>query len=544
MAVLSFITDKGASQLIINEVASSNSDFFRDEDGDYEDWIELMNSGPVSVNLAGYSLSDDRYNLKKWYFPGYELAAGEFLVVFASGKDRAFKPNYWKTIIKEGDSFRYILPGVSTPLNWKDPGFNDAGWLSGPTGIGYGDNDDATIIPKTLSVFLRKQFIIDDPAQVSACIFHMDYDDGFVAYLNGKEIARRSVTGNPPAYDAKASPDREALMYTGGSPERFDIGNPEEYLIQGENVLAIQVHNTSLTSTDLTAIPFFSILTPDLPDEDPPAVLELVSTYFHLNFKLEKSGEPLFLTDPQSSYTDSVLLPSMSGNHSIGRLLSDPERWGVFETPTPGEMNSGPYLQGYVEDVPVFSKTGGRFTDNFQLSLSRAKPDDSIYYTLDGTDPTNFSKLYKTPLTISDNEIVRARILKNGYVPGRIISNTYFKGADNNLPVVCLSTNPSNLWDYNSGIYVKGPNAQNDFPYFGANFWEDWEKPVHIEFYENDGNHAFSLDAGMKIYGGWTRGHPQKSVAFFARSKYGPNRIEYQIFEDKPIMEFGSFIIR
>jgi hypothetical protein len=107
-----------------------------------------------------------------------------------------------------------------------------------------------------------------------------------------------------------------------------------------------------------------------------------------------------------------------------------------------------------------------------------------------------------------------------------------------------LSTNPDNFWDNEIGIYVLGDNASNDLPFFGANFWEDWERPIHIEFFETDGTLGFSQDAGVKIFGGWSRAMAQKSLSIFARSEYGSNKINYQIFPDKDIQEFESIVLR
>ncbi|MBK8808974.1 MAG: CotH kinase family protein [Bacteroidales bacterium] len=87
-------------------------------------------------------------------------------------------------------------------------------------------------------------------------------------------------------------------------------------------------------------------------------------------------------------------------------------------------------------------------------------------------------------------------------------------------------------------------NAEAEQPNFGANFWQDWEKPIHIEMFETDGSTGFSVDAGVKIFGNWSRANPQKSLAFFTRSKYGSKLIKHQIFKDKPIKEFENIVLR
>jgi hypothetical protein len=81
-----------APGVVVNEIMASNNRTLRDEDGDSPDWIELFNSGDTPVSLAGWYLSDDLQNLKKWQLPAANLEPHGFLVVFASGKNRAADP--------------------------------------------------------------------------------------------------------------------------------------------------------------------------------------------------------------------------------------------------------------------------------------------------------------------------------------------------------------------------------------------------------------------------------------------------------------------
>ena len=88
-----------------------------------------------------------------------------------------------------------------------------------------------------------------------------------------------------------------------------------------------------------------------------------------------------------------------------------------------------------------------------------------------------------------------------------------------------------------------GPNAEWDFPYFGSNFWEDWERPIHFQILEQDGMN-FSADAGAKIFGGWSRAFPQKSISIFARGYIGPSNFEYELFPNTEITNYEAFVIR
>src|SRR5688500_7956369 len=100
----------------------------------------------------------------------------------------ALAPAHAQRLIGEGDSWRYLTGNNALPGDWAQPGFNDgvAPWLSGNSGFGYGDGDDATVLNMStyVSVFTRKTFTVPNPATVSHLNLAMDYDDGFVAYLN------------------------------------------------------------------------------------------------------------------------------------------------------------------------------------------------------------------------------------------------------------------------------------------------------------------------------------------------------------------------
>ena len=82
-------------------------------------------------------------------------------------------------------------------------------------------------------------------------------------------------------------------------------------------------------------------------------------------------------------------------------------------------------------------------------------------------------------------------------------TETYLFGAKPDIPVITLNADPSDLFDTNSGIYALGPSASANFPYFGA-IWQDWEKPAQFEIIDTNGQN-YKANAGMKIFGGWSR---------------------------------------
>ena len=103
--------------------------------------------------------------------------------------------------------------------------------------------------PGYLSLYIRRTFQMRNVEDIEKLILRVDYDDGFVAYLNGKEVTRANIEGFP-KYNTKAKKGHEA-----GSPIDFDISDNLNLLKNGENLLALQIHNDKITSNDLTIIP-------------------------------------------------------------------------------------------------------------------------------------------------------------------------------------------------------------------------------------------------------------------------------------------------
>lgn len=166
--------------------------------------------------------------------------------------------HHWETAVYSYDIWRYFVPTSSVDPQWNTLSFNDNSWLTGKGGFGYGDNDDSTVVPPCWSVYTRITFTITDKNKISELMLSVDYDDAFVAYLNGFEIARSNIQGAPPNYYTPASSLHEALMYQGGNPESFYYfgSNLQNILQNGTNVLAVSYHNESGSSSDLSGITF------------------------------------------------------------------------------------------------------------------------------------------------------------------------------------------------------------------------------------------------------------------------------------------------
>lgn len=168
-----------------------------------------------------------------------------------------FSQSHWESLVLSSDAWNYLPATSEPPADWYQPGFDDNSWSKGMGGIGYEDGDDITLIDPVNSVYLRRTFTISTISQIGQTVLDVDYDDGFIAYLNGTEIARsRNLTADPVLYNSELTTDHEAQLYQNGMPERhlFD----SSLLVEGENTLAVQIINSSFASTDLSGLVFLS----------------------------------------------------------------------------------------------------------------------------------------------------------------------------------------------------------------------------------------------------------------------------------------------
>ena len=404
----------------INEIVASNSTIY-DEDGDTPDWIELYNYGSEAVSLNNWNISDEE---------------NEYLLIWESSKDRS-EINYVRTHVNHGYEFKYIVPNGNIQY-WNTLGFNDESWDIGESGFGYGDNDDETQLPYgTISVYLRKQFSIDDTSLIQGLILDVDYDDGFIAYINGVEIARANINGSPPSYNATTPAEHEALIYDGGIPVRYSIDNPQDFLVDGENILSIQAHNISEESSNLTNITFLSAVYSDSTDEGfiPTEILDLSPVSFmHTNFKISSSGETIYLRDPSNNLVDSVTIENLSADVSYGVSINSND-YVYFEETTPGQENDSEEFLGVLISEVIFSHNAGILESPISLVLE-AGEDEYIRYTKDRTEPNSSSILYEEPITVNTNTIIRAKAFKDNYISSYSYTRTYLFNVSHEIPFV------------------------------------------------------------------------------------------------------------
>jgi hypothetical protein len=215
--------------------------------------------------------------------------------------------DHWELVLDASDPCQFF-PGLSEPdPDWPESGFDDSAWPVGPGGVGYGDGDDGVTIPGLISTYLRYDFVLQDTADLESLILSADFDDGFVAYLNGKELCRSQMWGDRPAFDAFATAEHEASIYQGLIPDAFVFNKRSlsEYWLPDSNVLAVQVHNWDASSSDLSSNFYIHVAL------DNPAVLyRPVKSWFYPELHLFESDLPLVVIQTPQFIVDEPKVSS------------------------------------------------------------------------------------------------------------------------------------------------------------------------------------------------------------------------------------------
>lgn len=496
---------------------------------DYPDWIELSNDSSEEASLGGFYLTDNPAQPLKWTIPtGTTIPANGFLLIMADGNDAAIGEShprgYWpwrnftterlhtnfslsaegetlllsqsigeetNTLIELGSDWKYLDDGSSQGEPWKQRLFDDSTWDSGPAPLGYND-DPVTILSfgdpddRHITSYLRRSFAVADPADIATLTVTMQVDDSCLLYLNGVEMIRHNlpegVITTQTLSSVSASPPGEADYHT----YSFSAAN----LVTGDNVIAVEVHQSSSTSNDMR---------------------------FDLQLEALSPGIPLQI--------DTLTFPQQVRNVSIGRDALNPAILRQFAGGTPGATNTAFVIDDIRinSDEVTFSPDAGLYSETQTITLSSDSGD--IYYTLDGSNPTTQSSLYTIPFDVSETTVVRSRCFESAKVPGPIVSRTYFVGETfKNLPFVSVTADPETLFGDTIGIYLNNHERSR-------NVYKKKDAPGNLEFFPNDGSKGFTVNGGIRIGGenNWAS-HTQKALNFSLKGKYGDDEIKYDLF--------------
>jgi len=261
----------------------------------------------------------------------------------------------------------------------------------------------------------------------------------------------------------------------------------------------------------------------------------------HTNFTLSDKGESVVLYDNKNKVIESFNYIK----HTPDISLTAQNNKLVYMNPTPNKINSDTYSSVEASKNTNFSLNEGFYPSARTLTLSG----DEIYYTIDGSIPTKNSYRYTSPIQVNKTMSVRAINIENGKLPSLVSTKSYLIDEETTLPVFYISIDDYYLNDEKVGIYTQGTNGKTmpcgeEDTDVTANYFQKWERPAHISFFEDDRSLKFSQDIGLKISGSCSRVFEQKSFQIKAKAKYGKKKFSYQMFPDKNIKEFSRLKLR
>ena len=250
----------------------------------------------------------------------------------------------------------------------------------------------------------------------------------------------------------------------------------------------------------------------------------------HIDAKLGAGGEDIALIASDGfTVLDAFTFGQQGADVSQGRSPNGTGDFVFFADPTPGAPNtSTPGLDAVA--TPEMSLKGGVYNAPISVVLTTTEPSAKIYYTTDGSIPSENSSLYSFPLQINVNTPLRARAFKSPQQPSAVTTQTYLFNISHTFPIIAYAGDPVEIFDPATGIY--------------PNYTQNIEINVNTELYEPDGTQGFNQQFESEVMGTGSASLPQKQLALKAKSSLGNEVIPYPIFPNSEITAYRSLALR
>lgn len=476
----------------ITELMADNKSVFADAEGRFSDWIELTNTGDAPCTLSGWYLSDDADDLTQWKIPDCTFEPGQSLVVF---------------LAKNVDG---VINGqVFAPMSLSAAG--ETVYLVNPIGevfesVAFGAMDENRSL--AIDPLTGAQTVCDYPTP------------GFPNTADGFERFSETQTprGALAIWEVMTANDH-VLPQSG---EYYDW-------VELKNVSDAPVNLSAYSLTDDAKRPDRFVL-PDVTLE-PGALYTVILSghaaysnkqYRHADFALNAVEDNLFLFEGTRlvDYAHPYRIPY---RESLGRSTG---RGGFFYMPaTPEKENQTGYRT--VSAEPVASLASGVYDGGVDVTLIANGP---IYYTTDCSDPGKNAKQYTGPIHLDRTTVIRAVSREPEQHESGVVTLSYLLNTEHELPVVSLVTDPQNLWDGRTGIYVDSVHRKNT------------EVRASVAYFGDDG--TWTKNCGIKMHGATSlRDQEKKSFTVKFSGVYG-GPLHYDVFGDGAVNTFKSVLLR
>lgn len=468
------VKEKSNIDIKITEYLTSNINVLKSYDNNYYSLIELFNNEDYDINLEGYYLTDKTDNITKYKFPKITIKANNYLIIYASGKN--------------------VLENNELHTNFV---------LNNDDGVLLLSNNNKSEVDK---INLKK---------LDSNISYGLYEESWYRYNNpsfGKENSNNYLKNNDILKDIVIN---EVSSITNEMIELKNISD-QDLNLSNYSIGDKSGYTYKLPSITLKSGSYITLYGSDKPGYSNKKV--------YVGFHINSSTEIIYL------YKNNVLIDQFNvgllvSNVSVG--LNNSQERVYYKEKTFGKENANNYYLGYTEK-PKYSIDGGYVTKGTKISLMTSD-NSTIYYTLDGSFPTNKSTKYTKEITINKNTVIKAIAYKDNYLESEIISRTFIVDRKHDIPFISLSTNKNDLFGSNGLL---------------TNYMSEQEKKISFEYYESDGLLGVSFVGGTKLTGADSRKQPQKSMAIYLRKEYGLQEVTYPFFKEGDTFTYSSFVLR
>jgi hypothetical protein len=160
-----------------------------------------------------------------------------------------------QTLIPAGSAWKYNDSGSNLGTAWRAAAYDDASWPLGLAELGYGDGDESTVLSyggnttnRRITYYFRRSFNVADPASVGALTLRYVRDDGCIIYVNGVEVVRSNMPTGTVSYTTRAT----AAIADADETAWLQAPIDPALLVRGTNVIAVELHQSSPTSSDIS----------------------------------------------------------------------------------------------------------------------------------------------------------------------------------------------------------------------------------------------------------------------------------------------------